>query len=130
MLLLSMMIVRPVFAAEPVTEAEGFGTNMAALQVELASLGEEVGRLQVALAARAQSEVAPPWGAAGFAEIDRRIERLAEYQERIAAGIETPAPSLDEPLVLFTVALCTGILGFLGGRIVGRRSRRDLRMRL
>ena len=39
--------------------------------------------------------------------------------------------TLDEPIVLFTVAGCTLLFGFVVGRGVQRRSnRRDLRLRL
>jgi hypothetical protein len=132
-LLVTMPVGEPVFAVEPpppAAEDEALRTTLATLQIEVGSLRKDLGAVRQSLVAQTQSETAPPWGAAGFAEIDRRIERLAQYQERIAAGIETPAPRLDEPMVLFTVALCMGILGFLGGRIVGRRSSHNRRMRL
>jgi hypothetical protein len=103
------------------------GNETLAQQVE--SLRAEVAELRAGLdPGKAE---APRWAAQMQEQLDRRIERMAEMQERLAARIETPTPRLDEPIVLFTVAGCTLLLGFVVGRGVQRRSnRRDLRLRL
>ena len=133
-LLAWLLALPPVtFAVEPQPEptppAE-WATELGALRTEIATLRAEVERSQRADAARAESEIPPPWAASAFAEVDRRIERVMQLEERIAAGVEKPAPRLSEPVILFTVALATAILGFLGGRIVGRRSLPERRGRL
>jgi hypothetical protein len=111
--------------SEAVTPAPGNETL--AQQVE--SLRAEMAGLRAGLDP-GQAE-APPWAVQMQEQLDRRIERMAEMQERLAARIETPTPRLDEPIVLFTVAGCTLLLGFVVGRGVQRRSnRRDLRLRL
>jgi hypothetical protein len=100
-----------------------------AQQVE--SLRAEIASVRAALHDGARAADPPPWAATMQEQLDRRIERMAEMQERLAARIETPAPRLDEPIVLFTVAGCTLLLGFVVGRGVQRRSsRRDVRLRL
>ncbi|MBU6281566.1 hypothetical protein KGQ64_04935 [bacterium] len=79
----------------------------------------------------ARGETPPPWAAGIGSSLDQRMERLLEMQERMAARIETPVPRLDEPIVLFTVAAATGLLGFLLGRSVQRRrDRRESSFRL
>jgi hypothetical protein len=111
-----------VEAAPTVPGGETLGQQVEALRTEVG----ELRTLQDP--ARAQ---APPWAVDMKDQLDRRIERMAEMQERLAARIETPSPRLDEPIVLFTVAGCTLLLGFVVGRGVQRRSnRRDLRLRL
>ena len=106
------------------TAPETLAQQVEALRAELASLHATVHD-------GARAAAPPPWAAQMQEQIDRRIERMAEMQERLAARIETPAPRLDEPIVLFTVAGCTLLLGFVVGRGVQRRSsRRDVRLRL
>ena len=106
------------------TAPETLAQQVEALRAELASLHATVHD-------GARAAAPPPWAAQMQEQIDRRIERMAEMQERLAARIETPAPRLDEPVVLFTVAGCTLLLGFVVGRGVQRRSsRRDVRLRL
>ena len=119
--------VEPTPSPEPTPAWQG---EVRALHAEIVSLRAAVATVQRAAEARAMSESPPPWAATSFAEVDRRMERLMQLEERIAAGIEKPAPRLSEPVILFTVALATGILGFLGGRIVGRRSLPERRGRL
>jgi hypothetical protein len=103
------------------------GSETLAQQVD--ELRSEVGAVRSGLDASVAQ--APPWAVEMREQLDRRIERMAEMQERLAARIETPTPRLDEPIVLFTVAGCTLVLGFVVGRGVQRRSnRRDLRLRL
>ena len=78
-----------------------------------------------------RGDAPPPWAAGLGSNLDQRMERLLEMQERMAARIETPVPRLDEPIVLFTVAAATGLLGFLLGRSVQRRrDRREGSFRL
>jgi len=75
-------------------------------------------------------EQPPPWAAAMQRDVRRSLDRVTDLQERLAARIETPLPRLDEPVVLFTVAGSTLVLGFvIGGSVQRRRSRRD-RLRL
>jgi hypothetical protein len=101
------------------------------LAQQVDTLRLEVAELRAALVATSQGQEAPPWAARMQEQLDRRLERMAEMQERLAARIEMPAPRLDEPIVLFTVAGCTLLLGFVVGRGMQRRSnRRDLRLRL
>ncbi len=71
-----------------------------------------------------RGDTPPPWAAGIGSGLEQRMERLLEMQERMAARIETPVPRLDEPIVLFTVAAATGVLGFLLGRAVQRRRER------
>jgi predicted trehalose synthase len=105
------------------------GTETLAQQVD--ALRAEVASVRSALAEGARAAEPPPWAAQMQEQLDRRLERMAEMQERLAARIETPTPRLDEPIVLFTVAGCTLLLGFVVGRGVQRRSsRRDVRLRL
>jgi hypothetical protein len=102
------------------------------------SLGDDLRETREQLeAARAQLQQltqgndAPPWAITMQQEVRRDLERVIEMEERLAARIETPLPRLDEPLVLFTVAASTLVLGFvLGGSVQRRRSRRDGRLRL
>jgi uncharacterized coiled-coil protein SlyX len=113
-----------VLAPQPTTTAETLAQQVDALRAEIASV-------RGALQDGARAAEPPPWAAQMQEQLDRRIERMAEMQERLAARIETPTPRLDEPIVLFTVAGCTLLLGFVVGRGVQRRSsRRDLRLRL
>lgn len=91
----------------------------------------EVGELRAALHSASTAATPPAWAAAMQERLDQRMERIAQMQERLAARIETPAPRLDEPIVLFTVAGCMLLFGFVVGRGVQRRSnRRDVRLRL
>jgi len=100
------------------------------LAQQVDALRAEMGELRTGLQDPARAQ-APPWAVEMKDQLDRRIERMAEMQERLAARIETPSPRLDEPIVLFTVAGCTLLFGFVVGRGVQRRSnRRDLRLRL
>ncbi|HZR81313.1 MAG TPA: hypothetical protein VFD92_09485 [Candidatus Binatia bacterium] len=79
----------------------------------------------------ASGRTPPPWALALKNDVDGRVERLMEMQERLAARIETPLPRLDEPIILFTVAGSTLVLGFVIGRgLQRRRDRRDGRLRL
>ena len=99
----------------------GLTREVRELRSELSSFREETLR----------REDPPPWAVRIHRQLDRRIERLAVLEERIAARIETPVPRLDEPIILFTVATSTLILGvFLGRTIQRRSSRRDGRLRL
>jgi len=101
------------------------------VEQQVEALRLEVSELRAALQGIAGGEEPPPWAGQMLQQLDRRMERMAEMQERLAARIEMPAPRLDEPIVLFTVAGCTLLLGFVVGRGVQRRSnRRDLRLRL
>lgn len=94
-------------------------------------LQQSIDRLAWRVDELARGEAAPPWAAAQGAGLDQRMERLLEMQERMAARIETPVPRLDEPIVLFTVAAATGLLGFLlGRRVQRRRDRREGSFRL
>lgn len=105
------------------------GGDSLAQQVD--SLRLEVAELRAALQDTVRGQEPPPWAGQMQEQLDRRLERMAEMQERLAARIEMPAPRLDEPIVLFTVAGCTLLLGFVIGRGVQRRSnRRDLRLPL
>lgn len=101
------------------------------VEAQVEALRAEVASLHATVHDGARAAAPPPWAQQMQEQIDRRIERMAEMQERLAARIETPAPRLDEPVVLFTVAGCTLLLGFVVGRGVQRRSsRRDVRLRL
>lgn len=109
---------------QPTATSETLAQQVEGLRAEIASV-------RAALHDGAQAAEPPPWAAQMQQQLDRRIERMAEMQERLAARIETPTPRLDEPIVLFTVAACTLLLGFVVGRGVQRRSsRRDVRLRL
>jgi len=113
---------------DPLPLVSGGGDSLAQ-QVD--SLRFEVAELREALQETTRGQEPPPWGVQMQEQLDRRLERVAEMQERLAARIEMPAPRLDEPIVLFTVAGCTLLLGFVIGRGVQRRSnRRDLRLPL
>jgi hypothetical protein len=119
----------PTATPEAVTPQPTTTTETLAQQVE--ALRAELTTIRGALQDGARAAEPPPWAAQMREQLDRRIERMAEMQERLAARIETPTPRLDEPIVLFTVAGCTLLLGFVVGRGVQRRSsRRDLRLRL
>lgn len=108
----------------PTSTVESLAQQVEALRAEVASM-------RSVLHDGARAAEPPPWAAQMQEQLDRRLERMAEMQERLAARIETPTPRLDEPIVLFTVAACTLLLGFVVGRGVQRRSnRRDLRLRL
>ncbi|HEY8517393.1 MAG TPA: hypothetical protein VIS07_17925 [Candidatus Binatia bacterium] len=103
------------------------GSSPESVAQQLEALRLELGELRASV----QGEVPPPWAVAMQEQLDQRIERMAQMQERLAARIETPTPRLDEPIVLFTVAGCMLLFGFIAGRAVQRRSnRRDLRLRL
>jgi hypothetical protein len=105
------------------------GAGAAAEQLEALRL--EVSELRALLQSVAGGEAEPPWAAELRSQLDQRIERVAAMQERLAARIETPTPRLTEPIVLFTVAGCMLLFGFIVGRGVQRRSaRRDSRLRL
>jgi hypothetical protein len=106
-------------------------STVVTLEQQVDALRAEVVGLRAALQDGARAAEPPPWAAQMQEQLDRRFERMAEMQERLAARIEAPAPRLDEPIVLFTVAGCTLLLGFVIGRGVQRRSsRRDVRLRL
>lgn len=114
--------------AEPPALASSGGDSLAE---QMDTLRLEVTELRAALQETTRGQEPPPWAGRMQEQIDRRLERMTEMQERLAARIEMPAPRLDEPIVLFTVAACTLLLGFVVGRGVQRRSnRRDLRLRL
>ncbi len=101
------------------------------LAEQVAALRLEVSEMRAALQAASLGETAPPWAEQLHEQLDRRLERLAVMQERLAARIETPTPRLTEPIVLFTVAGCMLLFGFIVGRGAQRRSsRRDSRLRL
>ncbi|MFM7736420.1 MAG: hypothetical protein ACKPBU_10645 [Alphaproteobacteria bacterium] len=94
-------------------------------------LRQTVDRLAWRVDELTRGEAAPPWAAGIGSNLDQRMERLLEMQERMAARIETPVPRLDEPIVLFTVGAATGLLGFFLGRSVQRRrDRREGSFRL
>lgn len=115
-------------ATEPAPLASSAGDSLAQ---QIDTLRLEVAELRAALQETTSGQEPPPWAGRMQEQLDRRLERMAEMQERLAARIEMPAPRLDEPIVLFTVAACTLLLGFVVGRGVQRRSnRRDLRLRL
>ncbi len=115
--------------AEPLPRVASGGGDSLAQQID--SLRFEVAELRAALQDTVRAQEPPPWAGQMQEQLDRRLERMAEMQERLAARIEMPAPRLDEPIVLFTVAGCTLLLGFVIGRGVQRRSnRRDLRLPL
>jgi hypothetical protein len=98
---------------------------------EIAALHQSVVALASRLEDVAAGDTPPPWAIALRAEIDARVERVMQMQERLAARIETPLPRLDEPIILLTVAASTLILGFVLGRgLQRRRDRRDGRFRL
>ena len=83
--------------------------------------------LEETVASQAADSQAPVWAVEGFAETDRRLERLARHQERALAALEDPAPRLSEPMVLLSIGLCMLVLGFIGGRTLGNRRARDRR---
>lgn len=73
----------------------------------------------------------PGWASDNHRLLDRRIERALVLLEKLSARVETPIPRLDEPLTLFTLSLCTFVLGFLLGRSLrARRTNRDSRFGL
>jgi hypothetical protein len=110
--------------AAPVSEAVPPGGEIAALRDSMAALTSRVEDV-------ASGRTPPPWAVALRDDLDARIERVMQMQERLAARIETPLPRLDEPIILFTVAASTLILGFIVGRgLQRRRDRRDGRYRL
>jgi hypothetical protein len=123
----SATVVEPTVA--PSTAIGSAGEGGVAQQLD--SLRLEVSELRAALDGVAGGRTPPPWAQEMQAQLDERLERMAQMQERLAARIETPTPRLDEPVVLFTVAGCMLLFGFMVGRGVQRRSsRRDLRLRL
>jgi hypothetical protein len=94
------------------------------LREEIATLAGEVHEAGTAASP-------PPWAVATQEKLAARIERMIEMEERLAARIETPLPRLDEPIILFTFAGSTLLLGFVIGRSVQRRrDRREGRFRL
>jgi len=98
---------------------------------EIEALRESVAILASRIDELSGGRTPPPWAVLLKTEIDGRVERLMEMQERLAARIETPLPRLDEPIILFTVAASTLVLGFVIGRsLQRRRDRRDGRFRL
>jgi hypothetical protein len=114
----------PEAVAQSAPVRGGVAEQVEALRLEVSELRAAV---QTALAGAAE----PPWAANLRAQLEQRIERVAVMQERLAARVETPTPRLTEPIVLFTVAGCTLLFGFVVGRGVQRRSaRRDSRLRL
>ena len=120
----------PAVAGEP-------AASLAALQApsaqtnEIAALREAVAALESRIDALGSGEKAPPWATTLQDQLGQRVERVMEMQERLAARIETPLPRLDEPIILFTVAASTLVLGFVVGRsLQRRRDRRDGRFRL
>jgi len=118
-------------AATPAATVPEPSATAATLEQQVEALRAEIASVRAALHDEARAAEPPPWAAHMQQQLDRRIERMAEMQERLAARVETPAPRLDEPIVLFTVAVCTLLLGFVIGRGVQRRSsRRDVRLRL
>jgi hypothetical protein len=115
------------FAVEPPAVAPAPTPENQRLVEAITATSLRLKLLEETIAAQAASSQSPIWAVEGFAEIDRRVERLARYQERALAGLENPAPRLSEPMVLFSVGLCMLVLGFIGGRILGnRRDRRGL----
>jgi len=121
----------PQASATPAAAVPEPSATAATLEQQVEALRAEIASVRAALHDEARAAEPPPWAAQMQQQLDRRIERMAEMQERLAARIETPAPRLDEPIVLFTVAGCTLLLGFVIGRGVQRRSsRRDVRLRL
>ena len=110
-----------VVAAAPVRLSE------TPLEVELQGLRITIDELQQSLR---RLEEQPPWAERTHQQLLRRMERLQEMQERLAARVETPMPRLDEPIVLFTVGGATLLLGFFAGRTVQKRSSRRDRFRL
>ena len=118
-------------AASPGPEVAPTASGPETVMQQLDALRLEVNELRATLHDPSKAPVPPAWAAQMQEQLDQRLERMAEMQERLAARIETPAPRLDEPIVLFTVAGCTLLLGFVVGRGVQRRNnRRDLRLRL
>ena len=97
------------------------------LEVELQGLRLTLDELQQSVR---RLEEAPPWAERAHRQLLRRMDRLQEMQERLAARVETPMPRLDEPIVLFTVGGATLLLGFFAGRTVQKRSSRRDRFRL
>ena len=96
-----------------------------------AAIAGEVATLQKQLEALSTGEKPPAWSANQVRELRQILDRVVETQERLSARIETPLPRLDEPLILFTVAASTFVLGFfLCSRAQRRRSRRDGRLRI
>jgi len=114
----------PAPVSLPAPGAGGLAEQVEALRLEVAEL-----RLMLQTAATGADQ--PPWATDLEGRLDQRIERVAAMQERLAARIETPTPRLTEPIVLFTVAGCMLLFGFVVGRGAQRRSaRRDSRLRL
>jgi hypothetical protein len=94
------------------------------LRDEIATLSSQVHDLGAA-------ESPPPWAVATQEKLSARVERMIDMEERLAARIETPLPRLDEPIILFTFAGSSLLLGFVIGRSVQRRrDRREGRFRL
>ena len=115
------------FAVEPPPTPSASTAADKRLVAAIDELSTRLRLLEETAAAQAASAQSPIWAVEGFAEIDRRIERLARYQERALAALENPAPRLSEPMVLFSVGLCMLVLGFIAGRVVGNRRGRDRR---
>jgi hypothetical protein len=115
----------------PESTPAAHGGDAVSLSAEIASLRESIALLESRIDELSGGRTPPPWSVALKTELDARIERLMEMQERLAARIETPLPRLDEPIILFTVAASTLVLGFVVGRgLQRRRDRRDGRFRL
>lgn len=103
----------------------------AAVAEAVPQLQDSVAQLTARVDQLANGSTPPPWAAEMRADLGQRVERVMEIQERLAARIETPLPRLDEPIILFTVAASTAVLGFVIGRgVQRRRERRDGRFRL
>jgi hypothetical protein len=114
--------------AESATWADGGGEGGQAAGVPPApgsgGAPQAMAGLSSKIDALAHGEAPPPWASGLGNGLDQRMERLLEMQERMAARIETPVPRLDEPIILLSVATCTGLLGFLLGRSAQRRRER------
>ncbi len=114
--------------AESATGADGGGEGGQAAGVPPApgsgGAPQAMAGLSSKIDALAHGEAPPPWASGLGNGLDQRMERLLEMQERMAARIETPVPRLDEPIILLSVATCTGLLGFLLGRSAQRRRER------
>ena len=102
----------------------GISEEFADLRKEILSLGHKLDAM------KPPGEI-PGWASENHRWLDRRLERALVLLEKLAARVETPVPRLDEPLTLFTLSLCTFVLGFLLGRSLrARRSTRDSRFGL
>ena len=117
----------PANAAEPGATAELSSDHEQQLIEAVEAMNQRLRVLEETVASQAADSQAPVWAVEGFAETDRRLERLARHQERALAALEDPAPRLSEPMVLLSIGLCMLVLGFIGGRTLGNRRARDRR---